>query len=67
MAVGRFPKANSSKNMQAVYDSLIPQIDAALPGLDKLHCLLGFDGTVDIICKPVEMREGAGDQFEAFY
>lgn len=66
MAVGRFPKANSSKNMQAVYDSLIPQIDAALPGLDKLHCLLGFDGTVDIICKPVEMREGAGDQFKAF-
>ncbi len=52
--------------MQTNYDSLIPQIDAALPSLGELHCLLGFDGTVDVICKPVEHRDGKGDQFKAF-
>ena len=52
--------------MQALYDSIIPQIDAALPSLGNLHCLLGFDGTVDVICKPVEKRDGKGDQFKAF-
>ncbi len=52
--------------MKATYDSLIPQIDAALPGLGNLHCLLGFDGTVDVICKPVKERDGVGDQYKAF-
>lgn len=52
--------------MHAIYDNIIPQIHTALPSLNKLPCLLGFDGTVDVICKPVALRNGKGDQFTAF-
>lgn len=31
-----------------------------------LPCLLGFDGTVDRICRPVAKRTGPGDDYEAF-
>jgi len=52
--------------MHALYDNIIPQIHAALPRLDKLPCLLGFDGTVDVICKPVEQRHGSGNHFTPY-
>lgn len=48
------------------YGSLIPLIKAAQPKLNSLKALLGFDGTVDVICKPVESRHNTGDQFIAF-
>ncbi|MEM1222185.1 MAG: carbohydrate kinase family protein [Verrucomicrobiota bacterium] len=48
------------------YTSLLPLIEGALPKLTELHAILGFDATVDVICKPVETREGSGSAFEPF-
>lgn len=52
--------------MPTDYSSLNEAINAALPKVAALKAMLGFDGTVDVICKPVESREAAGDQFTAF-
>ncbi|MFO8026255.1 MAG: hypothetical protein R6U56_01155, partial [Opitutales bacterium] len=52
--------------MTVNYSSLIPLIEAARPKLDSLNALLGFDGTVDVICKPVESRQNTGEQFTPF-
>ena len=52
--------------MASDYSSLVPNIKEALPKLDSLNAMLGFDGTVDVICKPVESRQGLGDQFTPF-
>lgn len=48
------------------YRSLLPRIEAAIPKLASLKALLGFDGTVDIICKPVASRESNGPQFTPY-
>ncbi|MEM6911629.1 MAG: carbohydrate kinase family protein, partial [Verrucomicrobiota bacterium] len=48
------------------YTSLLPLIEGALPKLTELHTILGFDATVDVICKPVETRGGSGSAFEPF-
>lgn len=48
------------------YSSLVEPIQAALPRLASLRAMLGFDGTVDVICKPVELRLGTGLQFKPF-
>lgn len=42
---------------------LLPEVEARVQGAG---CLLGLDGTVDIICRPVFSRDGAGDAFTAF-
>lgn len=52
--------------MTCDYSSLLPLIEAAQPKLDSLNALLGFDGTVDVICKPVESRRDTGGQFTPF-
>ena len=52
--------------MNTDYSSLEPAIQEALPKLASLKAMLGFDGTVDVICKPVESRQGLGDQFASF-
>lgn len=52
--------------MNSDYSSLLPEIKEALPKLGSLHAMLGFDGTVDVICKPVESRAGMGKEFTAF-
>jgi sugar/nucleoside kinase (ribokinase family) len=52
--------------MTTDYSSLLPEIREALPKLGSLHAMLGFDGTVDVICKPVESRAGIGKEFIAF-
>ncbi|MEM1158384.1 MAG: carbohydrate kinase family protein [Verrucomicrobiota bacterium] len=48
------------------YDSLLSLIPESTGRLSSLHATLGFDGTVDIICKAVEERQGRGRQFQAF-
>jgi sugar/nucleoside kinase (ribokinase family) len=48
------------------YSNLPELIEDALPRLDDLSCVLGFDGTVDIICRPVQQRSGLGNAFTSF-
>lgn len=52
--------------MTTNYSNLVPTVQEALPKLGSLNALLGFDGTVDVICKPVESRHGLGKQFTPF-
>lgn len=52
--------------MPTNYSSLIDPIQAALPRLGSLHAMLGFDATVDVICKPVQSRQGSGVQFKPY-
>jgi len=52
--------------MMTRYSSLVEPIQAALPRLASLRAMLGFDGTVDVICKPVESRKGTGPQFQPY-
>ena len=52
--------------MSDPYDSLSSLIPAALPQLSGLSGLLGFDGTVDVICKPVQSRTGVGEDYAPF-
>lgn len=61
-----FNISSCSDGMVFDYNSLFPLIDQALPKLGSLKAMLGFDGTVDVICKPVESRQGTGDQYLAF-
>ncbi len=48
------------------YESLLDPLEAALPRLTTLKAMLGFDGTVDVICKPVQSRIGPGSDFTPF-
>ncbi|PXA04551.1 sugar kinase [Coraliomargarita sinensis] len=52
--------------MATSYSSLIKPIQEAIPKLGAFNVMLGFDGTVDVICKPVESREHSGEEFTAF-
>jgi sugar/nucleoside kinase (ribokinase family) len=52
--------------MPTDYSSLNEAINEALPRVASLNAMLGFDGTVDVVCKPVESRKVIGDQFTAF-
>lgn len=52
--------------MTAIYNSLKQPIKEALPRLQSLNAMLGFDGTVDIICKPVESRQGTGNLYTPY-
>ncbi len=52
--------------MHDTYNSLADLIPPSLPKVSGLSTLLGFDGTVDIICRPVETRRGPGDDYTPF-
>ncbi|HSP42045.1 MAG TPA: PfkB family carbohydrate kinase [Luteolibacter sp.] len=52
--------------MSERFTSLAEKIPALLPRCADLRCLLGFDGTVDIICRVVRERFGAGTDFDPF-
>ncbi|MEM9443734.1 MAG: carbohydrate kinase family protein [Verrucomicrobiota bacterium] len=52
--------------MSCNYETLLKPIEAALERTQRLQAMLGFDGTVDVICKPVQSREGTGSQFSPF-
>lgn len=52
--------------MPTDYRSLLSPVEEAFPRLGTLQAMLGFDGTVDIICKPVQNREGTGNRFTPF-
>lgn len=52
--------------MAELYPGLRPCIEAAVPKLAGLNALLGFDGTVDVICRAVQSRQGSGSQFTPF-
>lgn len=53
-------------NMSGAFTSLAEKIPALVPRCEDLRCLLGFDGTVDIICRAVRERHGGGADFEPF-
>lgn len=52
--------------MSERFTSLAEKIPTLLPRCGALRCLLGFDGTVDIICRVVRERFGHGTDFDAF-
>ena len=55
-----------TENMSKNYSTLIQPIQAALPRVDAVHAMLGFDGAVDVICQPVATRQGSGPQFRPY-
>ena len=52
--------------MRGDHSRLLELIPAALPRLEEMSCLLGFDATVDVICKPVRDRTGPGESYTPF-
>lgn len=48
------------------YQRAIDRIPDARPRLGDLPCVLGFDGTVDVICEAVQSREGPGTEYTPF-
>ena len=52
--------------MSERFTSLAEKIPALLPRCADLRCVLGFDGTVDIICRVVRERFGSGTDFDPF-
>jgi len=56
--------AASAMNEQ--FRSLAEKIPGLLPRCADLRGLLGFDGTVDIICRVVRERSGTGSDFQPF-
>ncbi|MEM0964870.1 MAG: carbohydrate kinase family protein [Verrucomicrobiota bacterium] len=48
------------------YTDLLPLLREALKQPSELRAMLGFDGTVDVICRPVESRQGSGNAFTPF-
>jgi len=52
--------------MNERFTSLAEKIPALLPRCGELRGVLGFDGTVDIICRAVRERFGAGTDFDPF-
>ncbi|MFZ9938166.1 MAG: carbohydrate kinase family protein [Luteolibacter sp.] len=52
--------------MNGGFKSLADKIPALAPRCEDLRCVLGFDGTVDIICRAVRERHGGGANFVPF-
>ncbi len=52
--------------MSERFTSLVEKIPALLPRCGELRCVMGFDGTVDIICRVVRERYGPGADFDPF-
>lgn len=52
--------------MNGEFTSLAEKIPALIPRCEDLRCVLGFDGTVDIICRAVRERHGGGANFVPF-
>ena len=48
------------------YERLKLRLEAVSKRVRGTRGLLGFDGTVDVICHPVESRHGPGQNYEAF-
>ena len=44
----------------------LDRIRESITRCQDLNCLLGFDGTVDVICKPIERRDWKDGTVEAF-
>jgi sugar/nucleoside kinase (ribokinase family) len=52
--------------MSDYFHQLAEKIPSLLPRCAALRCVLGFDGTVDIICRTVKERSGQGADFLPF-
>lgn len=52
--------------MNEAFVSLRARLADSPPDGDQPRCMLGFDGTVDIICHPVQTRRAPGGDYDAF-
>ena len=59
-------RRTAASAMSGRFTSLAEKIPALLPRCAELRGVLGFDGTVDIICRAVRERFGAGEDFDPF-
>jgi len=59
-------RRSAASAMSERFTSLAEKIPALLPCCADLRCVLGFDGTVDIICRVVRERFGPGTDFDRF-
>jgi hypothetical protein len=50
----------------SAYERLQPLLGGLADEVREAHAVLGFDGTVDVICHPVEARHGSGGNYKAF-
>jgi len=48
------------------YARLVPLLAGVRAALGRARAVVGFDGTVDVICRPVESRRGAGGDYTPF-
>ena len=51
---------------EPAYERLQPLLGGVADEVREARAVLGFDGTVDVICHPVEARHGPGGDYEAF-